>query len=205
VLLFDEADAIAARRSTSVDHGFLRESNTVVSVLLQELERYDGVVIFATNLAANFDPALERRVRAHVLFEMPGEAERARIWRVQLHPARTPLAPDVDFEALARRYEVSGGDIRNAVLKAALLAAAEPGPDSAKRIHQRHFEAAIADVMAGKRVMRQSLFAGEALVLPEANLVSGVTASHASQLAVYALAGAALLVALMALAVALLK
>ena len=48
VLLFDEADAIAARRSTSVDHGFQRESNTVVSVLLQELEWYNGVVIFAS-------------------------------------------------------------------------------------------------------------------------------------------------------------
>jgi SpoVK/Ycf46/Vps4 family AAA+-type ATPase len=204
VLLFDEADAIAARRSTSIDHGFQRESNTVISVLLQELEWYDGVAIFATNLAANFDPAFERRIRTHVLFEMPREAERAQIWRVQLHPARTPLAADVDFHALARRYEVSGGDIRNAVLKAALVAAAVPGPDSAKRIHQHHFEASIAEVLAGKRVMRQSLFAGEALVLPEANL-AGATPSHASPLVAYALAGAALLVALIALAVALLK
>src|SRR6186713_808494 len=87
VLLFDEADAIASRRSTSVEHGFLREANTVVNVLLRELEWYNGVVIFATNLAANFDPAFERRIRTHVLFEMPGEAERAQIWRVQLHPA----------------------------------------------------------------------------------------------------------------------
>src|SRR5437764_15438481 len=76
VLLFDEADAIAARRSTSVDYGFQRESNTVVSVLLQELEWYNGVVIFATNLAANFDPAFERRIRTHVLFAMPGAADR---------------------------------------------------------------------------------------------------------------------------------
>jgi SpoVK/Ycf46/Vps4 family AAA+-type ATPase len=205
VLLFDEADAIAARRSTSVDHGFQRESNTVVSVLLQELEWYNGVVIFATNLAANFDPAFERRIRTHVLFEMPGEAERAQIWRVQLHPARTPLAADVDFQALARRYEVNGGDIRNAVLKAALAAAAEPGSDSAKRIHQHHFEASIEEVIAAKRVMRQSLFAGEPLALPEANLVAGGTESHASPLVAYALAGAALLVALIALAVALLK
>src|SRR5262245_17897705 len=66
VLLFDEADAIASRRSTSVDLGFQRESNTVVSVLQQELESYNGVVIFATNLAANFDPAFERRIRTHV-------------------------------------------------------------------------------------------------------------------------------------------
>src|SRR5919107_2919190 len=69
VLLFDEADALASRRSTTVHHGFERESNTTISVLLQELERYDGVVIFATNLAANFDPAFERRIRTHVLFE----------------------------------------------------------------------------------------------------------------------------------------
>jgi SpoVK/Ycf46/Vps4 family AAA+-type ATPase len=205
VLLFDEADAIAARRSTSVGHGFQRESNTVVSVLLQELERYNGVVIFATNLAANFDPAFERRIRIHVLFDMPGESERAQIWRVQLHPARTPLAADVDFEALAGRYQVSGGDIRNAVLKAALTAAAEPGPDSTKRIHQHHFEAGVDEVIAGKRVMRQSLFAGEALVLPESNLVAGPMASHPSSLVAYGLAGTALLMALIALAVALLK
>ena len=205
MLLFDEADAIAARRSTTVDQGIQRESNTIVSVLLQELESYNGVVIFATNLAANFDPAFERRIRTHVLFEMPGEAERAQIWRVQLHPSRTPLAADVDFQALARRYEVSGGDIRNAVLKAALAAAAEPVPDSSKRIHQHHFAASIEEVIAGKRVMRQSLFADETLVLSEANPVAGVTASHASPLAAYALPGAALFVALVALAVALLK
>src|SRR6187397_3535032 len=83
VLLFDEADAIATRRSTVIDHGFQRESNTVVSVLLQELERFNGVVIFATNLAENFDPAFERRIRTHVLFEMPGVEERERIWQVQ--------------------------------------------------------------------------------------------------------------------------
>jgi SpoVK/Ycf46/Vps4 family AAA+-type ATPase len=174
-------------------------------VLLQELEWYNGVVIFATNLAANFDPAFERRIRTHVLFEMPGEVERARIWQVQLHPALTPLAADVDFAPLARRYEVSGGDIRNAVLKAALTAAAAAGPDSAKRIHQRHFEASIEEVVAAKRVMRQSLFAGERLVLPEANLVAGAVASPASPLVAYILAGVAMLVALIALAVALLR
>jgi SpoVK/Ycf46/Vps4 family AAA+-type ATPase len=133
-----------------------RETNTVVSVLLQELERFDGVVIFATNLAANFDPAFERRIRTHVLFELPGLEERERIWQVQLH-SRTPLAPDVDFRELAERFPVSGGDIRNAVLKAALAAAAEPGPEREKRIHQHHFVRGIEDVIAGKRVMTQSI------------------------------------------------
>ena len=136
---------------------------------------------------------------------MPGEVERAQIWRVQLHPVRTPLAADVDFQALARRYEVSGGDIRNAVLKGALAAAAEPGLDSAKRIHQHHFEASIEEVIAAKRVMRQSLFAGQPRVAPDANFVAGAPWSHAAPILTYALAGAALLVALVALAVALLK
>jgi SpoVK/Ycf46/Vps4 family AAA+-type ATPase len=204
VLLFDEADAIASRRSTSVDHGFQRESNTVVSVLLQELERYNGVVIFATNLAANFDPAFERRIRTHVMFEMPGAVEREQIWRVQMHPSRTPLADDVDFRALAEKYAVSGGGIRNAVLKAALAAAAEPGPDSAKRIHQLHLELAIADVVAAGRVMRQSLFTGEEAV---SQLNPLTPAAAASRLLTYAVAlgGAALVIAMVALAVALLK
>jgi hypothetical protein len=76
---------------------------------------------------------------------------------VQLHPTRTPLAADVDFARLARDYAVSGGDIRNAVLKAALSAAAEPGRDSDKRIAQRHLEAGIQDVIAGRKVMQQSI------------------------------------------------
>src|SRR5581483_1450067 len=162
-----------------------RESNSVVNVLLQELERYTGVVIFATNLAANFDPAFERRIRTHVLFELPGEAERARIWQVQLHPSRTPLAPDVDFDSLARQYQVSGGDIQNAVLKAALAAAAEPLPDSAKRIHQHHFIAGIEQVIASKRVMQQSIFADQTAVIPDSPVSTPATAWPAPKLVAY--------------------
>jgi hypothetical protein len=64
----------------------------------------------------------------------------------------------VNFRELAGKYEASGGDIRNAVLKAAMAAAGEPGADAFKAIHQRHLEDGIRDVLAGKRVMKQSLF-----------------------------------------------
>jgi SpoVK/Ycf46/Vps4 family AAA+-type ATPase len=162
VLLFDEADSITSRRSTSPDLGVSRELNAVVNVLLKELDSFRGVVIFATNLAANFDPAFERRIRSQVLFEMPTAAERDQIWRVQVHPRLTPLHDDVDFRSLAERYEATGGDIRNAVLKAATMAALEPGDDASRTIRQAHFEAGIRDVMDGKRVMQQSLFADHA-------------------------------------------
>jgi len=119
VLFFDEADAIAGRRFTSLAAAYEREANAVVNVLLHELESFPGVVIFATNLAANMDPAFERRIRTHILFEMPNLEERERIWGVQLHARKTPLAEDVDFRALAEAFPRSGGDIKNAVLKAA--------------------------------------------------------------------------------------
>ncbi|HEX2211289.1 MAG TPA: AAA family ATPase, partial [Longimicrobium sp.] len=166
VLFFDEADAIAGRRFTSMDQGYQREANAVVNVLLRELEEFPGVVIFATNLAANFDPAFERRIRTHILFEQPGPEEREKIWKVQLHGRKTPLGPDVDFRALAERYPASGGDIKNAVLKAAQMTIAEPGADEEKRIEQRHFEAGIEEVLAARRVMDQSLFGASAGMLP---------------------------------------
>ncbi|MBA3553359.1 MAG: ATP-binding protein, partial [Gemmatimonadales bacterium] len=158
VLFFDEADAIAGRRFTSMSAAYEREANAIVNVLLHELETFPGVVIFATNLAANIDPAFERRIRTHILFEMPNVEERERIWRVQLHAKKTPLADDVDFRALAEAYARSGGDIKNAVLKAAQIATTEPGPDAEKRIYQRHFVQGMDEVIAGESVMAQSLF-----------------------------------------------
>jgi SpoVK/Ycf46/Vps4 family AAA+-type ATPase len=158
VLFFDEADAIAGRRFTSISAAYEREANAVVNVLLHELESFPGVIIFATNLAANIDPAFERRIRTHILFEMPDVEERERIWAVQIHARKTPLAKDVDFRALAEAYPRSGGDIKNAVLKAAQIATVEPGPDSEKRIHQRHFIQGMAEVMSAENVMSQSLF-----------------------------------------------
>jgi ATP-dependent 26S proteasome regulatory subunit len=158
VLFFDEADSIAARRFANISQGYEREANLTVNVLLSELEHYPGVVIFATNLAANFDPAFERRVRTHILFELPSAPERERIWRAQIHPRKTPLAADVDFRALAERWEVSGGDIQNAVLKAAQAAAAEKGRDRGKAIAQKHFVSGMEAVVAAKKTMRQSVF-----------------------------------------------
>jgi SpoVK/Ycf46/Vps4 family AAA+-type ATPase len=158
VLFFDEADAIAGRRFTSLSAAYEREANAVVNVLLHEVENFDGVVIFATNLAANIDPAFERRIRTHIRFDMPNAEERERIWRVQLHARKTPLADDVDFRELAERYARSGGDIKNAVLKAAQIATTEPGLDAEKRIHQRHFIQGMEEVLAAETVMSQSLF-----------------------------------------------
>ncbi len=203
VLFFDEADAIAGRRSAGLNLPQEREGNLSVSVLLRELESFNGVVIFATNLAANFDPAFERRIRTHVRFEMPGPDEREQIWRVQIHPEKTPLAHDVDFRILSERFPSSGGDIKNAVIKAAAAAAAEPGPDAHKVIHQRHFERAIEDVLAAKSVMQQSLFAQAGLMAPDdiARSLQTVEARSRAVLIALIVAAVALVTALTALGI----
>jgi SpoVK/Ycf46/Vps4 family AAA+-type ATPase len=201
VLFFDEADAIATRRSVAATSPHDREMNLTVNVLLRELEAFNGIVIFATNLAANFDPAFERRIRTHVLFEMPGREDRIQIWQLQIHPTKTPLAADVDFRRLAEKYAVSGGDIKNAVIKAAAAAAAEPGPDLAKRIGQRHFEAAMQEVIAAHSIMQQSVFAA-AVVTSAPDSISSVQSTEARwRVAVVvslALGGAAFLASILA-------
>lgn len=207
VLFFDEADAIAARRATGAPLPQQRESNLTVSILLRELEAFNGIVIFATNLAANFDPAFERRIRTHVLFEMPGAEERARIWQLQVHPTKTPLAPDVDFRKLAERYILSGGDIKNAVIKAASAAAAEPGSDLRKRIGQRHFETAAEEVLSAKAIMQQSLFTEGGLAPPDpfSLWAERMGQRQTAVLVAIGLSGTALVAALAAVALALLR
>ena len=110
----------------------------------------------------------------------------------------------MDFRQLAERYTLSGGDIKNAVLKAAALAAAEPGPDLGKRISQQHFERAIEGVLAAQTVMQQSLFADARIATAAA--VSARATELQSRTAIFialALGGAALITAFVALALAL--
>jgi SpoVK/Ycf46/Vps4 family AAA+-type ATPase len=155
VLFFDEADAIASRRTANME-GSGRHYNQTVNILLHELEQYEGVVIFATNLAANFDPAFERRIQSHVLFRMPDAEERERIWRAHL-PPRAPLAPDVDLRRLAEEFEMAGGDIRNAMLKAVHLAALADAPDEGLQITQEHLLAGARSVLHARTIMAQSI------------------------------------------------
>lgn len=122
VLFIDEADSLLSRRLTNVTQGSEQAINSMRSQLLICLEKYRGVVIFATNLVSNYDPAFETRVR-HVHFPMPDSDAREAIWRKHL-PGKLPLAQDVDVPALAHAEEVfCGRDIKNAVVNAAMQTA----------------------------------------------------------------------------------
>jgi hypothetical protein len=129
VLVFDEADAIFARR-TDVRNSTDRFANGEVNALLMELERFPGIVILTTNHTGVLDPALERRIRYKVYFGPPDAETRAGIWREHV-PKEAPLAPDVNLGRLADEFKLTGGQIANAVLTAASLAASRLEADSA--------------------------------------------------------------------------
>jgi hypothetical protein len=124
VLFFDEADALFGKRS-DVKNAPDRYANIQVAYLLQLMDSFDGVAVLATNLAANLDTAFVRRLRYTVEFTVPDAGLRASLWRRALPP--TVPTDGVDLEFAAERFELTGGDIRNAALHAASSAAADGG------------------------------------------------------------------------------
>jgi len=125
ILFFDEADALFGKRS-EVRDSHDRYANVEISYLLQKMEEYQGISILATNLRQNIDDAFMRRLQAVVEFPFPDEEYRARIWK-NVFPAQAPIAPEVDFKALAHEVQLAGGNIKNMALTAAFYAAAEGG------------------------------------------------------------------------------
>lgn len=122
ILFFDEADAIFGKRS-EVKDAHDRYANIEISYLLQRMESYDGVTILATNLRNNLDDAFMRRLQFALDFPFPKAADRLRIWQA-LFPPDVPRGEDVDLELMAERFDIAGGNIRNILVTAAYLAAA---------------------------------------------------------------------------------
>jgi ATP-dependent 26S proteasome regulatory subunit len=126
VLLFDEADSLFGKRS-AVNDAHDRYANVEISYLLQKMEQYEGITILTSNLRGNIDEGFWRRLAFTVHFPFPEESTRLEIWK-RIWPAETEVDPDVDFNKLAHRFSLSGGNIRNIGLSAAFLAAAESRP-----------------------------------------------------------------------------
>lgn len=122
VLFIDEADSLLSKRLTNVEHGSEQAINSMRSELLISLEAFNGIVIFATNLVVNYDQAFLTRLIS-VEFEFPDVDCRKRIWDVHIYPQNgnglnIPLDENVDTYDLAEKYELSGREIKKAVVSA---------------------------------------------------------------------------------------
>lgn len=125
LLFFDEADSLFGRR-TEIKDSHDRYANLEVNYLLQRLEDHDGPVILATNARKNLDDAFLRRIHYIIEFPQPAEPLRRIIFQKYLPPT-VPKAADIDLDFLAKHFEISGGDIKNAAVQAAFMAAEDGG------------------------------------------------------------------------------
>lgn len=125
VLFFDEADALFGKRA-EVAEGKDRYANAQVSYLLQRIERYDGVVVLATNFYQNIDKAFLRRMKYVLKYQAPDESLRRLIWESCLVPELPREAIDTAY--LAGQFELTGGMIKNIMQCACITAICEERP-----------------------------------------------------------------------------
>lgn len=153
VLFLDECDSLITSRG---DVGMILSSE--INTLLTQIEKFEGICILATNRIGTLDEALERRLALIVEFPDPDFAARKAIWGV-LVPKELPWGEGVDIERLAE-YKLTGGQIKNVLLRAARLAAAEEkvpdaesGASAARKVELRHVEAAVRRSQRSKGLM----------------------------------------------------
>ena len=132
VLLFDETDALFGKR-TEVKDSHDKNANVETSYLLQKMEEYSGITIMTTNFVENIDKAFFRRINYVVHFNLPDFDLRLKIWK-NMFPDDTPISDDVNFEYLAKNFEIAGGSIKNIVLTATFMAASESDKVEMKHI-----------------------------------------------------------------------
>ena len=115
ILLFNEADAVIGMRHKGAERAIDKMENSLQNIILQEMERIDGILIATTNLVQNFDKAFERRFLYKVKFNAPSIQTRRHIWQ--------SIMPEISEESaswLASHYNLSGGQIENVARRYAI-------------------------------------------------------------------------------------
>jgi len=154
LLFFDEADTLLGKRLSSVTQGVDNEVNAMRSTLLIELERFEGIVVFATNFAKNYDEAFRSRIGYHVEFCLPDFAARQQLWSrflIEQIPLAEPRQPLIDSVS-SLSEGLSGREIRTCMrlaLPKAFLAAEQSG--NAPRLGAEQLHAAIEEVQTAHR------------------------------------------------------
>lgn len=134
VVIIDEADGLLNRRGQASSSADSTE-NRVVDIFLRELEKHKGIVVMTSNFSKNIDKAVDRRLDLSLQFPFPDEKARGKIWRTHT-PDEMPLSEEVDFDRLAEKFEITGGQIKNAVINAARKAISV----GKEKVCQKHFE-----------------------------------------------------------------
>jgi AAA+ superfamily predicted ATPase len=118
ILLFDEADSLLSKRvDMNVNSDYANSVNQNRNVLMQELDKYDDIIIMSTNFFNNYDDAMLRRINSHIEFKLPNSSMREKLF--EIHIPNLEKARGLNFTKLAQATKgMSGGDIKNVCVEA---------------------------------------------------------------------------------------
>ena len=118
LLFFDEADAILSKRISNLSQAADYGVNTAKSTMLSLLDKFNGVIIFATNLFDNYDEAFLRRILFNVEFISPDFKMREQLWQFHLSQK---VPRKIAYQDLATVSEgLCGGDIKKLTINLGL-------------------------------------------------------------------------------------
>lgn len=150
VLIFDEADALLSKRVTNMTSSTDVSVNQTKSVLLNIMNDYEGVVVFTTNFISNYDFAFMRRIPFQIEFPLPDKKQRIQIWE---HYLSTNMPYRLNIDEISQKYEdVSGSDIANSVLNAALYAVTE----KSSIVTENYFYRALDELIKAKQANKKN-------------------------------------------------
>lgn len=145
IIFFDEADAMLSKRVTNMSNSTDVSVNQTRSVLLNLMNDYNDMIIFTTNFISNFDHAFMRRINFHIKYDSPNVELRQKLWSNYI-PKEMPT--NLNIKEISLKYDgISGSDISNAVLNAAIKAARL----SKNIVEHKYFEQAIESILLSKR------------------------------------------------------
>ena len=126
VLLLNEADQFLSSRASGGVSSSDKMHNQMQNIFLEQIERFDGILIATTNLLENLDKAFSRRFNYKIEFVKPNKAQRIDLWK-KLIPVNLPLEGNFDIEELAK-YELTGGQIELVIKNTAYKIAVSDEP-----------------------------------------------------------------------------
>ncbi|WP_041956017.1 ATP-binding protein [Sulfurospirillum arsenophilum] len=126
LLLLNEADQFLSARSTDSGASADKMHNQMQNIFLEQIERFDGLLIATTNLLETIDPAFSRRFDYKIAFEKPDLKQRIALWK-KLLPENATYEEGLDVEKLAS-YPLTGGQIKVVLKNTALKVATKAKP-----------------------------------------------------------------------------
>jgi SpoVK/Ycf46/Vps4 family AAA+-type ATPase len=151
VLFLNEADQFLTSRSTDTSSSVSQMYNQMQNIFLEQIEKFDGVLIATTNILENLDKAFSRRFNYKVEFKIPNEAQRLSIWKKHI-PQNAPYEKEFNIEELAK-FKLTGGQIDLIVKNTAFHVAIQKRPIFKLENFKREIEREIKSSFDSQKVM----------------------------------------------------